>query len=513
MILLFMKGKKIYSFFVRVGDDFMKEEKVTNPNKTLITVYFGIICAFIICTIGSMITHQNYSIHLLISSLIGITGFVVIDLIFRKSEDKRVLIMTLTGVFLFFVFANALLTVTIYIYPFIIAYTAIFSIYADKLAVYAINVPYIILAVVVLIIEYTQKASKTDLVEVIIMLFAVIANCLLLSLVATTLRKEMNKSDKALKDVDEKNKKQSEMTSDIIEVVKKVSEFTDKINGIVNEVNSSTKSVASAIEEIANGATTTSEDIHTQSNLIEDIKNKINESADACTIMSNTSKETVDVVSHGNEVVNKLTEESQAVTNNSNEVSKLMDELRNECDEISNVTNVIADIAEQTNLLALNASIEAARAGDMGKGFVVVASEVGELAEKSKESTSTIAEIIEKLVDKANKSAEVVIKLVESNKIQNELVSNTRKVFEDINRNVLATESKNTLVKGRVNDVLDANEQIVKSIVNISSVSEETTANTEETYAVSNENLSKTEEAAKLALELKETLSKLEQYL
>ena len=99
--------------------------------------------------------------------------------------------------------------------------------------------------------------------------------------------------------------------------------------------------------------------------------------------------------------------------------------------------------------------------------------------------------------------------LVQSNKLQNELVKNTRKVFEDINKNVIETEGKNTLVK----DVIDANEKIVKSIVNISSVSEETTANTEETYAVSNENLSKTEEAFKLVSGLKETISKLEKYL
>lgn len=153
----------------------------------------------VVLTIIGIITKSKDSFNLLIASFIGILGFVVIELTYKKMANRKRLIMSLTGTFLFLVFSYILFTISIYIYPFIIVYTAVFSIYANKIAVYLINLPYILLAIVRIVFAIVTKTNGNEFSEVIIMLFALVTNCTLLSIVASTIRKEQDRSNEVLK--------------------------------------------------------------------------------------------------------------------------------------------------------------------------------------------------------------------------------------------------------------------------------------------------------------------------
>ncbi|GKT29318.1 Chemotaxis methyl-accepting receptor like protein, partial [Aduncisulcus paluster] len=108
---------------------------------------------------------------------------------------------------------------------------------------------------------------------------------------------------------------------------------------------------------------------------------------------------TVMEVAQGQELVGQVVTSIQALEQNSEELKSSMEELGQRTDSIGKVMNVITDIADQTNLLALNAAIEAARAGEAGRGFAVVADEVRKLAEKTMDATKEVGEAITSIQD------------------------------------------------------------------------------------------------------------------
>ena len=355
------------------------------------------------------------------------------------------------------------------------------------------------------------ESIRENLIGYIIMLAASAAFFVTIYIVVTVIEKYMRVSGENLHEIMEAKAKQEADIERNTRIAQSVSENSNIVSNLVEEIKSSTDAVTCAIEEIAQGASTIAEDIQSQSESVEEIQSKIEGAVEECNIMDETSNNASEVINEGTEIVQKLTLESNIVTKNTEEVAKLMGELKDECEEIATIISVIQGIAKQTNLLALNASIEAARAGEMGKGFSVVANEVGTLAGQCSEATKNISDIINNLQQKANKSTDVVGKLTISNNVQNELVNRTEEVFNKIDNDVESIILRNEKVKNRIIDILKSNDVIVKSITNISAISEETMSNTEETLAMSNENIVQANKADNLIKELVEIANELTQ--
>ena len=435
--------------------------------------------------------------------LIGLIGLATIK---YKKDQANSATKYLTSIAYLICFVPLLLTTkTLGIYVFMMPYIALYSIYINKKFLIKLSSIAFLAEVAKAVIDISGgKVENEQVIDYILMLALSLAFYTVMIFIEGMLCENLEQAHQTIL-------KQHEDSKKLLIIVDEFIENSDSVHKIVAEISDSSASVATAIQKIANGASTIAEDIHSQSGNSEIIQTKIEDSVKACFEMNKSSEVTADTIKRGDKIVIELAEESVIVTDNSKEVSNLMMDLTNKSNEIAKITTVISDIAEQTNLLALNASIEAARAGDAGKGFSVVASEVGNLAEQSKQATENISEIILELQNKANTSNEVVDKLLNSNNKQNELVRETKEVFTTISNNVNDISNKNSVVKESIEEVLSSNQDIVKAILNISSISEETMANTEETYAMSSEHVNLGNDALQIVDKIKNIALKLKQ--
>lgn len=177
---------------------------------------------------------------------------------------------------------------------------------------------------------------------------------------------------------------------------------------------------------------------------VTEMSHSIQEIADNAEQSSELSKQARDIAKEGMDQLSASSSEIDRLVTTMNQTEKSVSELAAGSEEIRSVVGVISGIAEQTNLLALNAAIEAARAGEQGRGFAVVADEVRSLASKTQESTETIANIINQLVSTTQQTVDAIGKGASISKSSQaaiteskEQIQNVSNIIQDVNEKTL----------------------------------------------------------------------------
>ncbi len=243
------------------------------------------------------------------------------------------------------------------------------------------------------------------------------------------------------------------------------------------------KQIASTTGELAKGSEEQSENIQVTAQSINSIAISIDEIANSSDQSFQSSSNATLLANNGTAIMkeqnSKMTETTRAV----NQVSDIINVLNDKAFEIGKIIEVIQEISKQTNLLALNASIEAARAGEQGKGFAVVADEVRKLAEASQSSTGRIQTIIEDIQTTAETAVQDAGIAKDTILQQNIAVENTSKIFDDILTMVNLIEKQIYGISDTTKHVKNESQIILRNVENISAVSEETAASTQEVTA------------------------------
>ncbi|HHY0372947.1 TPA: methyl-accepting chemotaxis protein [Vibrio parahaemolyticus] len=241
----------------------------------------------------------------------------------------------------------------------------------------------------------------------------------------------------------------SELIQNTHSISENVASASEELNAVMNDTKSNAQEELSQVEQISTAITelsSTSQDVSQQALIAE---------REACKAKEN--------VQSGKQTLEQNITLTGSIHSSVNESANIVDELRQFAIEIGSVTEVINSISVQTNLLALNAAIEAARAGEHGRGFAVVADEVRSLASKTQESTVSIQEIIEKLQKQSERAQTNMAQNVELIVHSVQLADNIKASFEDISASVDSISEINTVVATAAQEQFSVTEDISKN--------------------------------------------------
>lgn len=182
-------------------------------------------------------------------------------------------------------------------------------------------------------------------------------------------------------------------------------------------------------------------------------------------------------------------------------------------EQIVKITKTISTIADQTNLLSLNASIEAAKAGEAGRGFSVVANEVKKLADQSKESSKEIKFIIDDILQKTSETTKVAHNANKYVEEQMSIVRETDASLKSIYESMEKLMERVDNVSRSIKSALNSKENVLDSISNISAIAQETASIAEEVSATTQEQVASSEELSKLSKNLDEMSKKLSELI
>jgi len=256
--------------------------------------------------------------------------------------------------------------------------------------------------------------------------------------------------------------------------------FVDKIKDTVIKVEEVGKSVNMSSHELTEITDTNKQQLESQHMETVQVSTAVNQmSATVLDIASSAEKAAFAAKKADNEakegmlVMQSTTESIQLLESNVDSAASVISQLETESQRIGSVIVVIQSIAEQTNLLALNAAIEAARAGEQGRGFAVVADEVRILASRTQEATEEINQMIGKLQSQSEKAVQVMDENSENTKSTIEKVGNAAQSLKTIVSSVNEISDMNIQIASAAEQQSAAANEIDQSIVRIASLADE----------------------------------------
>jgi methyl-accepting chemotaxis protein len=310
-----------------------------------------------------------------------------------------------------------------------------------------------------------------------------------INLMTASLRNVVSQVQTSSREVTSETLALSTVASSSVDAIRELTAANQQAAASTEEQNANIEEMQATLEEINAG--------------IEEINASAQQASFIAKNSTLTSKE-------GTVRIDEMLTGLEAVEDNTNQLADIIIMLENQSEKITQFVKIINTISDQTNLLALNAAIEAARAGEHGKGFAVVADEVRKLAEESAKSASTIIKIVNENVKNTRDAVDFISKTREAVQYNKDLSINAKNTLQEIYETTLEIEDNSNNIASAIEQQVIAIEQITNSLDTVSQASQQIASGTSQTDQSTQEQLRVAENVNETTKVLQQTALELE---
>ncbi|OMP66994.1 methyl-accepting chemotaxis protein [Domibacillus epiphyticus] len=317
------------------------------------------------------------------------------------------------------------------------------------------------------------------------------------------------------KDFNNMTRNMRELISEVKTSSELLAASSQQLTASAEQTSRATEEITESVQHIAGGAENTTSSLEESAKSLEEVTFAVGNIAENSNTIAETGSKTAEQAKQGGEFVEKTALQIEAIDRSVNESGEAIKLLDRRSQEIGEISKVITDIANQTNLLALNAAIEAARAGEHGKGFAVVADEVRKLAEQSQQSSTQISELIKEIQVNMSRSNDSINQVKSEVKEGLEIVEETEKSFADILRSMEHMGTQIDDMAATAEQMSASAQEVSATVTNITTVSKDASMHSQSVAASTEEQLASMEEISsssstlsKMAYDLQELVSK-----
>ena len=477
-----------------------KVTELQRNNKTAMLAHFITVLVMLVLMVVQACRGDVSPVYVAVMCVIGMTP-VIMEFIFWSRDRETAMVRHLAAIGYAIFYTTCLFTeVNQLAFIFVIPMVFVVSVYSDIRYQLMINAGTVLENLIVVVLgattgKFGYQGMDTAVIQILVMVMVAVYS------VFTTRTMRQN-TDQRIEDISQSRQQMEQLLQANAQLSGRLTEGITAIHKKVEELSSASRATKQAMKDVSVGAEDTAEHVYSQKQQTETIQSKADEVQEVSMQIAASMQRTMEALENGNRNVALLVKQVETSVENGTVVNDKLESLGHYMEKMNTIVELIGGITSQTSMLALNASIEAARAGAAGRGFSVVATEISEMATRTKTATVNITSLIGDVSAAIREVVGVITNMLSGIDEEKQGALSAAESFQAIRDNAHAVGSNMEDLVRAVGELNASNQVIVDSVQTISAISEEVAAHAGDTMNAEEKNAVIMEDITQIMQEL-----------